>query len=368
MVDYLSVTQAAAIVGASPSLLQKRCKDGSIPCIRVGKQYRILRSDLDAWITFVPKGSLPKGLPESSALEGVYPQIERWLNFLVVTEKAPTTVANYRCYLGSFIKRLSLCGRGIHSPAHLYQRDVLATGFESMKGKSRSLKQNTVIALTSFGKFLVSEGVLKPDALSIVRDFKPSRGSDPRRTSLKSADLPKLFQAISICLRDPHENVTLAAMVGTMLYAGLRVSEVCNLKIKDVSLEERVIAVRHGKGRKDRQLGIRKELLELLTSYLQSREQNERISVEHGEQLFFIRGQGKPWNKDRMARRMQKISKVMQADITCHGLRRTFATLAAAQGRSVNYLRIALGHTSLAATEAYLRTTEAEVCEAMRNW
>ncbi|MNR94125.1 Tyrosine recombinase XerC [compost metagenome] len=370
--DYLTVNEAAQLLGASPSLIQKRCRDGSIPCIRVGAHYRILRSDLESWTQYRPQPSLANSKVSPETLMVIHAQIDQWLKHLAITDKAPMTIANYKCYLTSFIRRLNARGRGIPSVSHLYLRDNLAAGFETMTGKSRSLKNNTVIALVSFGNFLVAEGMLRPDQVNLVRGFKPARGADARRTSLREGDIPKLFQAIASRSKDPLENVTMAAMVGTMLFAGLRVTEVCKLAIKDVCLEDRLLKVRHGKGRKDRQLGMRRQLFDLLTVYLEVRTQIKRehghLNADQGERPFFLRSDGTAWSKDQLARRMRHISRLMDIDITCHGLRRTFATIAAGQGRSVNYLRIALGHTTLTSTQEYLRTTEAEVCEAMRTW
>ena len=368
--DYLTVSQAAELLGASPSLIQKRCKDGSIPCIRVGKQYRITRLDLEAWSKYVPDSGANNNKPGPDEAKLVFESIDRWLAMLAVTEKAPTTIANYRAYVTSYIKRLAARGIGVSTVGHLFKRELLLIGFESMVSKSRSLKYNTVVALTSFGKYLVSEGKLAVERLDTIREFKPSRGSEPRRTSLQPADLPKLFAAIACQSKDPIENMTVAAMVGLMLYAGMRVSEVCTLQVDDVRLEEKLIRVRLGKGRKQRLLGIRNELGELLRNYLEVRPEllSERGASDPGRTTLLLRRQGGSWNKDRMARRMKKLASIMGVDITCHGLRRTFATHAVAQGKSVNFVRIALGHTSLAATEAYLRTTETEVSKAMQTW
>lgn len=55
MSGYLSVSEAAVLIGASTSTIQKRCKDGTIPAIRVGKHYKVLRSDLEKWVTYTPQ-------------------------------------------------------------------------------------------------------------------------------------------------------------------------------------------------------------------------------------------------------------------------------------------------------------------------
>lgn len=372
MGDYLSLREAAKLVGASTSLLQKRCKDGTIPAIRVGNRYRIDRSDLEAWVSFAPS-TLARELPlDTGDVETILRQIDRWLSFLALRKLAPTTIANYKAYLLSHLRRIEAGGLGVGRAEHLFQRRSLVAGFEKMEGKSHSLRLNTVNALLSLGRFLVSENELQIDALATVKEFRPIRGPEPRRTSLKAPEIPRLFHAIAVRTNDPVENVTVAAAVGLMLYAGLRVSEACALRLSDVNLEERVIVVRHGKGGKDRHLGARRELIGLLKSYLMarpSRDYHVADSVErNNESYLLLRPDGRPWNKDQLGRRMRHLSKLIGVDLTCHGLRRTFATVASAKGHSVNYLRIALGHSSIAVTQSYLRTTENEVVEAMKNW
>ena len=371
MTDLLTLAQAAAQVGCSTRLLQKRCLDGTIPALKVGNQYRIRPADLEGWTRFTPLQRIGEASGKVE-MQPLFDYIDRWLNYLQILEKAPTTVANYHAYLRGFLKRVADSGQGVRSVAHLYQRQTLVTGFAALASKSHSLKLNTVIALTSFGQFLVAEGQLTPDALPRVREMRPKRGPEPRRTSLKSADVPRLFHAISVRTKDDLENLTVAAMVGCMVYAGMRVSEVCALRIKDVVLDEASLIVRLGKGRRDRKLGIRPELATLLRRYVEIRPKLAQTLGKAlpagGDERFFVGPNGAGWNKDKMAKRMQHLSRIIGADITCHGLRRTFATVASAQGRSTNFIRIALGHQHLSTTQTYLRTTEEEVAESMKGW
>ena len=81
-----------------------------------------------------------------------------------------------------------------------------------------------------------------------------------------------------------------------------------------------------------------------------------------------MQAHGQPYDRNMLAKRIRVISRHMEVEITCHGFRRTFATLAAAQGRNIKALRIALRHADLTTTQAYLRTSEAEVFEAMKAW
>lgn len=115
----------------------------------------------------------------------------------------------------------------------------------------------------------------------------------------------------------------------------------------------------HGKGGKDRKIGISKVLLSYLKPYHLARPAGF---------TYFLLAPGVPYDKRLLQKHVKAIADRLFVDVTCHGLRRTFATLAAGQGKSVNYIRIALGHSNLATTQAYLRTSETEVIEAMKGW
>lgn len=357
------------MLGVSESMLQRRCKDGSLNAIRVGKQFRIERLSLEAWLRFTPDPRKQEETPADHDARELLAAIDRWLAFLRLKDLSPTTIECYKNRVHSFIKRVERQGKGISTLSRLYARDVVLSGFEGMAEQSASQRLNTVNALLSLGRYLSSEGKVSRDDLTFLPELRPSRSPDPRRTCLKATDIPKLFHAIALRTNDPIENVTFAAMVGVMLYAGLRVSEVCSLRLEDVNVDERLITVRHGKGRKDRQLGIRSDLADLLTAYLHIRPQMVVCCPENTRSgRLFLRVDGKPWTRDKVAIRMRHLSTMIGKDITAHGMRRTFATVASSQGRSIRYIQLALGHCSLAVTEAYLRVTDAEVVDAMKNW
>ncbi|MBO9542721.1 tyrosine-type recombinase/integrase [bacterium] len=360
MDTLLTVAHAAAIVGASTSLIQKRCKDGTLPAIRVGKTYRVRQADLEAWVRHTPTIALKLTRPDDAPSD-LLQLIDGWIRYLEhVSGLLPTTIATHRGSAMVYVKRLSLDGQVRISIASIFERKSVLSVFEKIPPKSFALKLNTFNALISLGKYLVAEGVLGPDALAALRPLKPRRQMDPRRTHLKPLDVTRLFEVILTRSKTTAaENLTLAAMVACMVYAGLRVSEVCKLRVQDVDFGERILTIRHGKGGKDRRVGVSTDLLRHLDRY-------RAVRALGG--AFFIDSDGAAFNRHKLAKRMKQLARCLGVDITCHGLRRTFATLAANQGRSINAIRIALGHSDLTTTQAYLRQTEGEVVAAMRDW
>jgi excisionase family DNA binding protein len=359
MSDLLTIPAAAELLGCSKSLLQKRCKDGTIPSIRVGASYRVRTADLEAWVKHTPNDK-PRPV-KVSCEDDLLPLIEGWISYLTsVKALSPSTIRTHKGHLRCYLKRMGALGHKNLSLPLLFDRSAVLAVFARIPAKSYAVKYNTYNALLSFGTYLIDEGKLSKEALDQVRPLKPRRQVEARRTVLKADDVPRLFDTILTRPSPIYDNISFAAMVACMVYGGLRVGEVCNLRHMDIDLAARTLTVRHGKGGKDRKVGITQGLQGYLTEYLS-------IRPKAGNQ-FFLQAHGPAWEPLMLAKRMKQVSERMNVDITCHGLRRTFATLAANQGRSVNYLRIALGHANLETTQAYLRTSEAEVIESMKNW
>jgi len=143
-----------------------------------------------------------------------------------------------------------------------------------------------------------------------------------------------------------------------MYASGLRVSEIIKLKIKDIDLEEGIIRVNLGKGKKDRQTILSKRAIEDLKIYFQKRN-DENPYVFPGAQ-----------NKGHLSTRsIQKI--VLQAakladikkDISCHSLRHSFATHLLEKGVDIRYIQKLLGHKRLETTQIYTKVSTQKLKE-----
>jgi len=140
-----------------------------------------------------------------------------------------------------------------------------------------------------------------------------------------------------------------------LLYAtGLRVSELTNLRLKDLSIDKREGWVRSGKGSKDRFFKLSDFLIEDLNKYISTLD-------EKGEYLF----PGK--NKTLTPRNIQKIVErsTSKAGITKrvspHKLRHSFATHLLDNGTDIRMIQILLGHSSIATTELYTHISQEQI-------
>ncbi|WP_010477362.1 site-specific tyrosine recombinase/integron integrase [Thermococcus zilligii] len=138
-----------------------------------------------------------------------------------------------------------------------------------------------------------------------------------------------------------------------LLYgAGLRVSEVCNLKKKDVDFERGFIVVRGGKGAKDRVVPVPQSLLDEVKAYLSTR-------TDDSEYLIVELRRGK---RDRLSSKtvwylLKRYGEKVGVRVTPHMLRHSFATHMLESGVDIRAIQELLGHSNLSTTQIYTKVT-----------
>ncbi|MEK7512332.1 MAG: tyrosine-type recombinase/integrase, partial [Patescibacteria group bacterium] len=138
--------------------------------------------------------------------------------------------------------------------------------------------------------------------------------------------------------------------------AGLRVSEVVNVRIKDVDLDGLQLHVKQGKGNKDRITvlpeKLKNDILQFITGknsddYLFASERGGKLTKRTAQIIF--------------ERAMKKVGIVK--DATFHSLRHRYATHLLENGVDVRYVQALLGHANIRTTQIYTHVTN----PAIRN-
>lgn len=134
-------------------------------------------------------------------------------------------------------------------------------------------------------------------------------------------------------------------IVSLMLDAGLRVSEVSNLKIEDFIIERRLIRV-FGKGHKERLVPMTDSIFQYYCQYYYLLSRKEGYLFEENGQRLLSNG---------ISQMLRKVKKALHfSKLHPHYLRHTFATLFLLNGGDPLHLQIILGHTTLYMTEQYI--------------
>ncbi len=168
------------------------------------------------------------------------------------------------------------------------------------------------------------------------------------RQGLQPARVRKVMREVEL-----REDRRAAAVLGLMLYAGLRVSDVVGLELDDLILGPRSgqVTCRHGKGNKQRIVPLPIEARRAMTEYLVARPPTDVQAVFLGE-----RGR---LTDDGVRAICSKYAAITGVKFTPHVLRHTFAhRFLETSGNDIVALAQILGHESLNTTSIYTRRSQ----------
>ena len=140
--------------------------------------------------------------------------------------------------------------------------------------------------------------------------------------------------------------------------AGLRVSEVVKLKVKHIDSALGIIRVEQAKGKKDRQVMLSPETLDLLREWWKARTARYDAGVPAGERwLFPGRRKGRPLTPRQVSRLFHETVEAagIKKKVTLHTLRHSFATHLFDRGVDIRTIQALLGHEKLETTARYTR-------------
>ncbi|MFZ2975374.1 MAG: site-specific tyrosine recombinase/integron integrase [Candidatus Moraniibacteriota bacterium] len=155
----------------------------------------------------------------------------------------------------------------------------------------------------------------------------------------------EIGKILSVISNEKHK-----LMIALAYSGGLRVSEIINLKIKDITLAELIIHIKGAKGNKDR--------ITLFAEKLVS-DVEKLISNKNSNDYFFASERGGKLT-ERTAQKVfeNALEKAgIKKDATFHSLRHSFATHLLENGTDVRYVQELLGHANIRTTQIYTKVT-----------
>lgn len=132
--------------------------------------------------------------------------------------------------------------------------------------------------------------------------------------------------------------------------AGLRVSEVINLRVGHIDLDELIITIRQSKGAKDRRSVLPQKLISDLRSFLAGRGESEYLFESNRGGNLSERSAQKIFDNALKAAEIKK-------NASFHSLRHSFATHLLENGVDVRYVQELLGHSNIRTTQIYTHLT-----------
>ncbi|MBS1643396.1 MAG: tyrosine-type recombinase/integrase [Bacteroidetes bacterium] len=258
--------------------------------------------------------------------------LQNTLQLLVVQEYGKGSVRNYMQELTLLFKHYNDLQVEDLRQQHIERYLVfIKENHKVGRAKCRSVAQ----ACSFFFKKVMPVDYIVPNNLYPKKQFKLPN-------IMTEMQVEQLFQAPLHLLE--------RCVLGLLYGCGLRISEVCNLKINDIDSSNKRIKVEQGKGGKDRFTLLPPTLLEQLRQYY--------VAAGKPKEYLFTSSQTK---RALHVRSMQVVvNKAMEkagfesGRFTAHTLRHSFATHMLNQGNNIHVIKTLLGHSKLETTMIYL--------------
>jgi integrase/recombinase XerD len=269
--------------------------------------------------------------------------IDAYLDHLRVERAlAKNTLESYARDLNQFAARL---GDAV-GPEEVTEGDVAAMlAANARRGIGARSSARQLSSLRGFFKFLLRERIVKVDPTALLDNPRIGRRL-PRALS---------FDDVVAILRRPNAKTDRglrdAAMLHLLYACGVRVSELCGLKLPDVDRERGVVSVL-GKGGKRRLVPISESALELVETYAGGARKRR---AKPTQTTLFLSPSGRTLTRQAVWKIIKAYARAagVRAPVSPHKMRHSFATHLLQGGADLRAVQAMLGHADLGTTEIY---------------
>lgn len=214
-------------------------------------------------------------------------------------------------------------------------------------GLAPASQARMVASLRSFFHYLRSEGIISADPARLLETPKTGR---PLPEVLSVEEIDAMVDAIP---SGKEESVRNRAIIEMLYGSGLRVSELCDLRLSRMSIADKLVIV-DGKGAKQRMVPLSDVAMECILAYLPRRSE---LPVKPGEEdMLFLNRRGVRLTRVMVFYIIRDLAAAagIGKKVSPHTLRHSFATHLLEGGANLRAIQQMLGHESIATTEIYL--------------
>ena len=257
---------------------------------------------------------------------------------------SPNTIDAYMTDLGKLLDYLK--------EENVDFRDVKLEDLETFSASLRDLgicprsQARILSGVRSFYRYLIMEDFLQADPTELLES--PQTGVHlPEVLTVEEID--SLIESIDLSTPEGQRNRT---MLEVLYSCGLRVTELCTLKLSDLYLPEGFIRV-EGKGSKQRLVPISPRAIKELQYYFIDR---NAVNIKPGyEDFVFVTKRGKNISRIMVFHIIKELAEKIQLkkNISPHTFRHSFATHLLEGGANLRAIQAMLGHESIGTTEIY---------------
>ncbi|MFZ3577432.1 tyrosine-type recombinase/integrase [Virgibacillus sp. DJP39] len=293
--------------------------------------------------------------------------INKFQVFLKEERKSDLTIKNYTSHMNHFLKWFEdskgISFSRLKRENFLEYLSFLRNVEKVSRGKNKGLPLNVrtinskISSLIRFNEFLINEGVEK-EWLITKEDLIKIQSSYFSLSKIIAKDVERFRQLILEGFNSKR-NFTIVTI---MAYGGLRISEVLNLKIHDVSIVGGDIIVRKGKREKYRTVFMNDRVATALKGWFKERKE-KGIDNEY----LFVSKRNNKLDKTVINRMFNEYSIKLEIEITPHDLRHFFCTYLLEKGFAIHEVKNMAGHENINTTMIYANPSVTQMKEKMKN-
>ena len=266
---------------------------------------------------------------------------ESFRRFLYEQGRQPSTIASYVAEVEKF------SGRGTFSS----REDILShKQYLLDQGRKAATINKFLNAMTAYNDFLIAQGELDCRWIYWSDRIKVAQGSH-QVDVLTEKEVLRLHQAI------PRLSYRNQALIHLLLYAGLRASELVELRLWQIDWIGRSMEV-HGKGDKVREVPLREDTLCRIRQYVEEDRKKHRQAVE--SPYVFLSQRGERLTRGGLLDILKTLDDTVGRHLYPHLFRHTFATRLTQKHVDITVISRLLGHHSIEQTNRYYIQTSKE--------
>lgn len=302
-------------------------------------------------------------MEEARALSAISPYLKPWLNSLLATRGLSwQTNVSYRQDLENFASFMEeMSGSAVSLDCADISEDsiLLYMSWQKSRGMAMRTIARRLSALRSFFSWLVEHQKLAESPLAFLEN--------PRLPFHLPVFLDK--EQVNKLLESPDPGTKCGyrdRCILELLYAsGMRVSELCKLKIEDLDLQRGVARV-FGKGSRERLAPMHGLMLQMLDVYLS----RWRPAFNPMSPMLFLNRSGQGLSRQYVWKLIKKYAGLcnLPGETSPHTLRHSFATHLLEGGADLRSVQLLLGHASINATEIYTHVQTERLLELHRQY
>jgi integrase/recombinase XerD len=208
-------------------------------------------------------------------------------------------------------------------------------------------------SLHSFCQFLMDEKYITEQVVDLRKDkLKLAAGSEKEVEVFTDVEIEKLLfyiQSEEVTSRD-------RLIINLLLYSGIRVSELVNIKLKDIDILAMNLTISWGKGGKRREVPLKNEVIESIKEYLEGERRGNKFA---GSEYLILTNRSAKMDRDAVNKLLNKLEKRLGLRMHPHKFRHTFCTRLLKRGVELTTVAKLAGCASIQTTAIFYINTSA---------